>query len=288
MMARREFVQASMVALAAAAASNPTIAFGATPIHRIDGQGEPVLLIAGYSCDLTVWDVATPLIVQNGFRVIRFNNLGVGRGVRFSPNDISISSMARHAAELIRALGLSSVHVVGHSMGGQIAQELALMIPQRVRSLTLLSTWVKPGERLTGLLTELSKLADKISPEEWQRAFLPWILTDTAYSAEGLIDQVVKANVANPDRLSPTLLQAQAAAIAASDTTGRLNDLKIPSLVSVGEQDILVPAVYSRAVNKAIAGSTFELLPGGHGIIGEAAPELTRHLAAFLRAHPIK
>ena len=257
-------------------------------MHRIEGEGEPVLLIAGYSCDLTVWDVATPLIVANGFQVIRFNNLGVGRDAQFLPGDIAIPSMARHAANLLSSLELPYIHVVGHSMGGQIAQELALMAPERVRSLALLSSWGKPSGRLTILLTELSKLAGMISPEEWQRNFLPWVLTDSAYAAPGLIDQVVQANAQNPDRPSAALLQAQAVAIATSDTSNRLPSLKVPTLVAVGEQDILTPPNYSREVNRAVGGSVFELLPGGHGLIAEAALELAAHLADFLHAHPIR
>lgn len=288
MTTRRSVVQAGLATLAAAATSGPTIAQGTTPVHRIEGQGEPVLLIAGYSCDLTVWDIATPLIMAKGFRVIRFNNLGVGRNVRFLPGDIAIHSMARHAADLLASLDLPSVHVVGHSMGGQIAQELALTAPERVCSLTLLSTWGKPSGRLTGLLTGLSKLAGVISPEEWQRNFLPWVLTDSAYTTPSFIDQVVQANVQNPDRLSAALLQAQAAAIAASDTSSRLPSLKVPTLVAVGEQDVLTPPAYAREVNRAVDGSALELLPGGHGLIAEATPELAARLAAFLNAHPIR
>jgi 3-oxoadipate enol-lactonase len=287
MMTRRSVIQAGVATLAAAAAS-PAIGQTATPTHRIEGQGEPVLLIAGYSCDLSVWNTASPLIAKHGFRVIRFNNLGVGRGVRFSPHDITIPAMAQHAARLLTALDLQSVHVVGHSMGGQIAQELALTMPQRVRSLTLLSTWAEPSGKLSAFTAQLSKLAAVMPPDDWERTFLPWVLTDAAYDVPGLVDQIVQANVQNPDRLSPALLQAQAAAIAGSDTASRLPGLKVPTLVAVGEQDILTPPAYSRDVNRSIAGSTFELLPGGHGLIAEAAPQLAERLAAFLREYPIR
>jgi 3-oxoadipate enol-lactonase len=287
MMTRRSVIQAGVAALAAAAAS-PAIGQTEIPAHQIEGRGEPVLLIAGYSCDLSVWNTASPLIAKQGFRVIRFNNLGVGRGVRFLPHEITIPAMARHAARLLTALDLQSVHVVGHSMGGQIAQELGLTLPRRVRSLTLLSTWVKPTGKLSAFTAQLATLASVLPPDDWERTFLPWVLTDAAYDVPGLVDQIVQANVQNPDRLSPALLQAQAAAIAGSDTASRLPGLKVPTLVAVGEQDILTPPAYSRDVNRAIAGSSFELLPGGHGLIAEAAPQLAERLAAFHRQHPIR
>jgi pimeloyl-ACP methyl ester carboxylesterase len=287
MMTRRNVVQAGLATLAAVATTGSATAQAATLVRRIEGHGEPVFLIAGYSCDLTVWDALTPLIVARGFRVIRFNNRGVGRDTHFLPDDVTIPLMARQAADLLAALQLPSVHVVGHSMGGQIAQELALTVPGRVRSLTLLSTWGKPTGRFSGLLTELSTLAGVVSPEEWQRNFLPWVLTDAAYAAPGLIDQIVRANAKNPDRPSAALLQAQAAAIAASDTSSRLSELKSPTLVAVGEKDILTPPAYSHEVNSAIVGSAFDLLPGGHGLIAEAAPQLADRLASFHREHSI-
>jgi 3-oxoadipate enol-lactonase len=287
MMTRRSIIQAGVAALAAAAAG-PAIAKTEMPAHQIEGQGEPVLLIAGYSCDLSVWTTASPLIAKQGFRAIRFNNLGVGRGVASSASGITIPAMARHAANLLMDLDLPSVHVVGHSMGGQIAQELALTVPERVRSLTLLSTWAKPSEKLSALLAEFARLATALPPADWERSFLPWVLTDAAYGVPGLVDQVVLANVQNPDRLSPALLQAQAEAIASSDTTSRLAALKVPTLVAVGDQDILTPPVYSRVVNRAIAGSTFQVLPGGHGLIAESAPQLAERLTSFLRERPIQ
>jgi 3-oxoadipate enol-lactonase len=287
MMTRRSAIHTGLAAVAAVATAGSSIAQAAIPTHRSEGQGEPVLLIAGYSCDLSVWDVVAPLIVAKGFRVIRFNNLGVGRNARFSPTDITIRSMAQQAADLLSALQLSAVHVVGHSMGGQIAQELALAAPEHVGSLTLLSTWASPSKRLISLLTEMSALAGTISPEAWQRSFLPWVLTDAAYAAPGLVDQIVQANVANPDQLSAALLQAQADAIDGSDTSSRLSELKRPTLVAVGEQDVLTPPSYSQAVNHAIKGSEFTLLPGGHGFIAEAAPQLADRLAAFHREHSI-
>jgi 3-oxoadipate enol-lactonase len=287
MMTRRDVTRAGLATAAAVALSGPTIAMGATPVHRIEGQGEPVLLIAGFSCDLTVWDFAAPLIVQKGFRVIRFNNVGVGRGVQFSSNEMTIPVMARHAADLLADLDLRSVHVVGHSMGGQIAQELALAQPQRVHSLTLLSSWAKPSARLKAIITELADLSDKIAPAEWQRNILPWLLTDAAYTVPGLIDEATRIYVENPDRLPSGLLRAQAAAIAMNDTTNRLSELKTSTLVAVGGQDVLTPPSLSRDLHQGIAGATFELLPAGHGVIAAAAAELSDLLAAFLRAHPI-
>lgn len=284
MTTRRDVVQAGLASMVAAAVNGLAVAWSAMPVYRMEGQGEPILLIAGYSCDLTVWDVLAPLLVENGFRVIRFNNLGVGRAVQCSPSEVTIAGMAGYTDDLLSSLNLPFIHVVGHSMGGQIAQELVLASPARVRSLTLLSSWGNPSERLSALLVEISRLAAVISPEEWQRNLLPWVLSDSVYALPGAIEQVAQANVRNSDRLSSALLQAQAAAIAASGTLDRLSKVRTPTLVAVGEQDILTPPAYSRQLSEATTGSIFELLPGGHGLIVEAAPQLAKRLVSFFKA----
>jgi pimeloyl-ACP methyl ester carboxylesterase len=285
---RRNLLKIGLAAAATTAISPPGSALSAAAKHRIEGDGEPVLLIAGFSCDLSVWDIAAPLIAKKGFRVIRFNNLGVGRDVQFSPAGITIPAMTRHVVDLLAELDLASAHVVGHSMGGQIAQELALAEPQRVASLTLLSSWAQPSARLCALLTELANLSGKIPPAEWQRNFLPWLLTDAAYVVPGLIDQASQGYAENPDRLPPALLQAQASAIAASDASKRLSELKMPTLVAVGGQDILTPPALSRELHESIPNSAFELLPAGHGNIAEAAAELSARVAVFLRSNPLR
>jgi pimeloyl-ACP methyl ester carboxylesterase len=287
MLTRRDLLQSGLAAAAISAADGPVPASAATTAHRIEGDGEPVLLIAGFSCDLSVWDFAAPEIVKQGFRTIRFNNPGVGHGAQFAAVEIDMAGMAEHVAGLIAELGLARVHVVGHSMGGQIAQELALAVPERVASLTLLSSWAKPSARLAAVTGELAALSGQLPPDQWQRTFLPWLLTDAAYEVAGLIDQSVKGYADNPDRLPPALLAAQADAIARSDTGSRLAGLRRPTLVAVGEEDILTPPALSRALHEAIAGSAFKLLPAGHGNIAQAAAEVSARVGAFLRLHPI-
>jgi pimeloyl-ACP methyl ester carboxylesterase len=282
-MATRLDLQAGATNTAAA----PTVAASSIPLHRIEGEGELVLLIAGFSCDLSIWDFAAPLLAQKGYRVLRFNNLGVGSGVQFPAAEVNIAHMAEHTVSLLRTLGFPKVHVVGHSMGGQIAQELALAEPARVQSLTLLSSWAKPSARLSAIITDLAASSLKLSPTEWQRTFLPWLLTDAAYAAPGLIDQVVRMYDENPDRVSPSVLQAQAAAIGQSDTTTRLSEIAVPTLVAVGEEDVLTPPSLSRDLQQRIAGSAFELLPAGHGVVAEAATHLADRIAKFLYAYPM-
>src|SRR4051794_37809198 len=97
-------------------------------------DGEPVLLIAGLSLNTTTWFRQIPSLADGGYRVIAFDNRGAGRSGK-PEMSYSIAMFADDTAGLMDALGIDSAHICGMSMGGMIAQELALGHPTRVRSL---------------------------------------------------------------------------------------------------------------------------------------------------------
>jgi pimeloyl-ACP methyl ester carboxylesterase len=149
----------------------PRVRVGELELHYESmGSGEPLLLIMGIGAQLVLWpDDFCRALVERGFRVIRFDNRDVGQSTRLDhlgvppvreqllrwslglPVDppYSLDAMADDAAGLLRALELPRAHVVGASMGGMIAQLLAIRHPQRVASLT--SIMSHPGDRLSKL-----------------------------------------------------------------------------------------------------------------------------------------
>src|SRR5947209_4904814 len=125
--------------------------------YDVRGAGAPLLLLAGFSCDHTHWSpVAARLAAE--YRVIRLDNRGVGRSSA-PDGPYTTRQMADDAAGLLDHLGLAPVHLAGHSMGGQIAQELALARPGLVRSLMLLASYLRPTGRLRLLLESWGDLA---------------------------------------------------------------------------------------------------------------------------------
>jgi len=131
------------------------------------GAGEPLVLVMGFGGDHLAWGLQLPAFAAR-FRVIAFDNRGVGQT---DAPDIpySIAMMADDTVGLIDALGIDRAHVCGVSMGGMIAQEIALRHPARVRTLALHATLARPDAYMHELSAVWRELRPKLGREEWLR-----------------------------------------------------------------------------------------------------------------------
>ena len=260
----------------------------AGPIHfRVDGAGQPILLIAGWSCDMTVWDALVPHLAAR-YQVIRFDNRGTGRSAHGQTPPTSIADLTADALAVLGEVGVRRAHVVGHSMGGQVAQCVALASPARVASLTLLSTWDTPDARFRWLIRLFGELASTLEPAAYVRMILPWMFTPAAFAASDLMEAAVRQWVDNPLRPAAAVLRAQAAACLTSDTSGALARLAVPTLVSVAAEDGLTPPSLSRQLAARIRGAMYRPLESGaHAYVLESAGPLAEVVLPFVAAHPV-
>lgn len=129
--------------------------------YNIQGpsENESLLLIAGFDSDSSTWATMMRSLVKQ-YQVLRFDNRGVGQS-EAPDSPYSIKQMAADAAALLDYLSISQVHVAGHSMGGQIAQELALAYPEKIQSLILLSSWARGDEKFNSLIKLFGDLTQK-------------------------------------------------------------------------------------------------------------------------------
>ena len=237
------------------------------------GTGDPLLLLAGFACDHADWGKVVPLLASSN-RLITVDNRGVGQSS--SPEvPYGIREMAEDAAGLLDELGLSCVHVAGHSMGGQIGIELALHHPDRVKSLMLLGSCGKMDARGRAVIESWGGLPGLVDPETAIRLSLPWIYTSGFYQTPGAIDRVVGHLLNNPFPPSPRGVLQQSRAITSYNALARLGDIKIPSLVLVGREDILSGLPFSQELAQGIPGAGLIVLEKvGHGLLTES-PEAT-------------
>ncbi|MDJ0702896.1 MAG: alpha/beta fold hydrolase [Leptolyngbyaceae cyanobacterium MO_188.B28] len=147
--------------------------------YAIEGSKdyEFLLLIAGFDGDSSTWTAMMPSLAEQ-YRVLYFDNRGVGQSSA-PDSPYSIKQMAMDAAALLEHLNISKVHVAGHSMGGQIAQELALACPEKVQSLIILASWASMDEKGKALIELFGDLAQTLEGTLYQKVLLPWLFTNT-------------------------------------------------------------------------------------------------------------
>jgi len=225
------------------------------------GQGEPVVLIMGFSGDHLAWGFQFHAFAER-YRVIAFDNRGAGESD--TPNlPYTMRMMAEDTRGLMDVLGVDRAHVVGVSMGGMIAQELALNHPGRVRTLHLGCTLARPDAYMRALAESWRDLRVNLSREASLRAFGPWLFAPQTYAERPEFVELLFQNaLANPHPQTLTGFLRQGEAIAGHDTVERLGQLRCPTLVSVAEEDILVPPRFSRQLAADIPGAKLEEVPG--------------------------
>jgi 3-oxoadipate enol-lactonase len=249
--------------------------------YDIKGDGEPLLLIAGFLCDHTYWSLLMPSLVKQ-YQVVRFDNRGVGR-TSAPDNSYSIQQMASDAAALLDYIGVKKFHLAGHSMGGQIAQELALAHPEKVQSLMLLSSLAKGNALFNSVIETWGDLPSILDLKMYEQVILPWIFTDAFYSIPGMVDMIVNMAINYPFPATPHGVYHQSRAIIASDTKDRLKNIHCPTLVMVGKQDILAPVKFSEELAQGIPNAQLVVLDGGgHGFLIESPETVASAMLKFL------
>ena len=254
--------------------------------YELSGEGPPLLLIQGVGCIGETWQ---PQVrdLQSHYQVLTFDNRGIGAS-QPCRGGITIPAMAADARALMDTVGWASAHVTGHSMGGLIAQQLALDVPQRVRSLSLQCTFSKGREaaRITPWVLWMN-LRIRLGPRHArQRAFLemvmpPGYITDA--NAEAQIAEMT-ALVGRDLSEQPPILMKQVMAMGKHDVSVRLQELgHIPTQVLTAQQDPIAKVEYGRRLASLIPGAVYEELAGAsHAVTIHDATRVNERMRAFL------
>ncbi|MCY3850720.1 MAG: alpha/beta hydrolase [Acidimicrobiaceae bacterium] len=285
---------------------------GITIEYDLRGEGEPILFVMGLGGQLIDWpEEFVDLFADRGYRVIRFDNrdAGLSSQADWEPPSIhksmmsmlsrrplrgvgyTVEDMAVDAAQLLGVLNIDSAHVVGISMGGMIAQAMAVNHPNKVRSLCSIAS--KPGDRRSGgiALSLIRKLRKRPEPtienavDESVRMFRA--ISGDHFDAER---HRLNATASVQRSFTPTGAARQAAAIGASpDRTKRLAQVTVPTLVVHGMKDPLVKPSGGIATARAIPSSRLLMLPDtGHDLPRPRWQELCDTIIANIdRAHAL-
>ena len=260
----------------------PKLTIGDTQVHyHIYGEGQPLLLIAGLASDLSTWKKALPKLEKH-HQVIVFDNRGSGL-TETSAAAFSIATLAEDAASLLQALHIEKAHVVGWSMGGNVAQELALCYPEKVGALVLMSTYMKEPDRSRFALdVMIHSVREGASMKSFMMMMQAWCSTNPAFK-DRHASWAQESKGDSP--LSVEGFARQKQALDGFDTTKRAKGIALPTLVVHGTDDIMVPVEFGQDLATQIHGSEFHRIVGaGHFLptSGWLDPVLD-----FLAKHPL-
>ena len=247
------------------------------------GNGAPLLLIHGLGYARWGWEPVLPELAEQ-FDVILFDNRGIGESDA-PPGPYTVAEMAADAVQVLDEAGVARAHVVGTSLGGMIAQELALAYPERVDRLVLACT--TPGGQkahpMPQVTVALMAEAATLEPAVALRRFVENALAPATVEAHPeIVEQIMAHRLATAQQ--PAAWAAQASAGATFDAYDRLGPLAAPTLVQHGDEDVVVDPRHADLLVVLLPDARLERVPGGHVFFCEAPEQFVASVAAFLEA----
>jgi pimeloyl-ACP methyl ester carboxylesterase len=243
--------------------------------YRVVGSGPPLVLIMGYGWTMEGWDPRLVHALARRNRVVMFDNSGVGR-TQALPAPLTIDAMAGQTSALIDTLGLGRPDVLGWSMGGMIAQALAILYPAQVRRLLLCATY--PGTGAAVPPSQAALQAGSDFPANQVKAYTAFTAAISEYSATHVASGAAKG--------------AQRIAAAdwedGIDAAGhKISTISVPTLIADGTDDQLDPVANDHILARLIPRARLVFYPdAGHGFLFQDGTPFASLVDSFLTGHP--
>jgi pimeloyl-ACP methyl ester carboxylesterase len=251
--------------------------------YCIDGSGEPVVLIGGFTMVKESWELQVVELAKR-FRVITFDNRGVGE-TTVPTGPFNIADMAADTAGLMDALGIDSAHFFGVSMGGLIAQVLAIDYPDRVKKVALGCTThggrhaIQPEKEVMEILGRASD--PTLEAEESVRMRLPVVFSQRFIREEPeRVEEAVRLSVRHCP--TPEGAAGQMGALSVFNVKKRLGEIRCPVLAITGSEDRMMPPENSRLLAEGIEGAEHYVVDqAGHNFYSEKPDQVNATLIDF-------
>ena len=252
--------------------------------YRLEGDGEEtIVLVNGLADDLETWAFQVDDFLAAGYRVLRFDNRGVG-GTGKPAGPYSSRMLADDAKNLVDYLGITDFHLMGVSMGGMIAQEYALAYGSDLRSVTFGCTYAAPGPFCSRMFAMWEAMAPVNGVPFIMRDVTLWAFTVPFFTERAADAAEFETAMRYLDQPVHAYL-AQLAVIQEHDTAARLGQLGVPALVLAGEQDILIPVSLSRQLARLAPGAEWAATKGGHACLWEHPAEFNQTFLEFTKRY---
>ena len=246
--------------------------------YKVEGQGDPIVMIMGFTARRSGWISQVPDFRKH-YRVITFDNRGVGKSDK-PPGPYSTKMMADDTVKLMDYLGIEKAHIMGASMGGMIAQELAINYPERVMKLVLACTYAYQ-DRTSGNSPEQAKLA-QVPPDKMANAMIHLAFNNPLYRITFGIFAGIQSKFIGASAKQG--ISGQAEACVTHNTLERLPLITAPTLVIVGTEDKIINPVSSDILASKIPNAKLVKLEGGsHSFTLEMSNIFNHEVINFLK-----
>jgi (E)-2-((N-methylformamido)methylene)succinate hydrolase len=244
---------------------------------RVEGTGEPVTLVHGVGANLNSWDEVAGYMLGR-HRIIRMDLAGHGKSGLIR-GDRTLADFADDVRRVWDHLGLTKTHLAGFSLGGLIAQSLALSYPARIDKLVILSAVAgRTAEEREKVVSRLALLKEGGIPAVTAAAEERWFTLEFRRKFPERVAQRMRELLAN----DPVSYAAAYTVFATGDLGDRVGDIRLPTLVATGEYDVGSNVRMARMMHAAIVGSELHILPGlRHSVLVEAPRQVADMLMHF-------
>ncbi|HBM17260.1 MAG TPA: hypothetical protein DD381_13100 [Lentisphaeria bacterium] len=241
--------------------------------YEIHGEGDPLLLISGLNADHFFW-IPVANILKKYFKVIICDNRGVGES-QFFETPCTINLMANDVLELLNHLDIKHTHVIGHSLGGCIAQQIAISNPEYIDKLVLCSSESKISPLREYYIRTSMELMKSNSPRELiVKNALSWLFTGDFLQDNTKLQNLITLSLAKPLEESRRSFFYQSDALFKNNTANKLGEIHSPTLIINGEDDILIPLKDALFLKQHIAYSILTIVPKMAHMLPLENPEL--------------